>query len=251
MKIQNWLKNFFYFHSLSYFFSVSLDEERKSRTNHSMICLSSFVIEQIRTSFTLCWKFKIDQKIFFTKQFSFFISVLLYSIGRRKEIIHNLLFFLPSYVWHVERNEIERITILRWKFKIDRKIFFTFTFFRSVAWRKENRERIILLICLSLFIYLSPFLPLRFKIDRKIFFHLSLILGSPGILTNSLPTRNIWHNRMLVLFNERYRRTMRRNRAGDSSRNCIVENRGFFPNERPIDVSREYSKIIRRTFPPF
>lgn len=45
MKIQNWLKNFFYFHSLSYFFSVSLDEERKSRTNHSMICLSSFVIE--------------------------------------------------------------------------------------------------------------------------------------------------------------------------------------------------------------
>lgn len=144
MKIQNWLKNFFYFHSLSYFFSVSLDEERKSRTNHSMICLSSFVIEQIRTSFTLCWKFKIDQKIFFTKEFSFFISVLLYSIGRRKEIIHNLLFFLPSYVWHVERNEIERITILRWKFKIDRKIFFTFTFFRSVAWRKENRERIIL-----------------------------------------------------------------------------------------------------------
>lgn len=69
------------------------------------------------------------------------------------------------------------------------------------------------------------------------------------ILTNSLPTWNIWHNRCF-LFNERYRRTMRRNRAGDSSRNCIVENRRRSSRMGgPIDVSREYSKIIRTTYP--
>lgn len=143
---------------------IDLYAENLTSIEKKLFLFSSFFFSFVFFRIRLFEERKFDD-LFFTKEFSFFISYVLDSL---------------------DETRFERISI-RTLLKIqNRKVFFTF--FRSVALKKRKSNIILHNLPFSLRSYVergtksngSPFLLLRFKIDRKIFVHLSLILQDNG-----------------------------------------------------------------------